>query len=158
MKNIIAGLIVSGALILPTYGYGQMGMMQGDGMMNGGMMNVSMIRYRFVMRNGINEKYADKVNPLQITVNNVKDGKKLYEQNCANCHGTSGQGDGDAGKNLIPRPANIAISSKMPMATDGYLSWTIAEGGVPLQTAMPPFAGVIKEDDIWKIIIYLRQL
>jgi mono/diheme cytochrome c family protein len=48
--------------------------------------------------------------------------------------------------------------SKMPMATDGYLSWTIAEGGVPLQTAMPPFKSILKEDDIWKIIIYLRQL
>ena len=119
---------------------------------------MSMIRHRFVMRNGINEKYVDKANPLQSTVNNIKDGKKLYEQNCANCHGTSGQGDGDAGKNLIPRPANIAMFSKMPMATDGYLFWTIAEGGVPLQTAMPPFGGVLKEDDIWKIIIYLRQL
>jgi mono/diheme cytochrome c family protein len=158
MKNTFVSLIVSGFLILSTSVYGQMGMMRGEGMMKGGMMNMSMIRHHFVMRNGVNEKYVDKVNPLQSTVNNIKDGEKLYEQNCANCHGTSGQGDGDAGKNLTPLPANIAMFSKMPMATDGYLFWTIAEGGVPLQTAMPPFGGVLKEDDIWKTIIYLRQL
>ena len=164
MKKIFFGIIILGSLFLSVYGYGQMGMMkgkgmmEGKGMMKGGMMNMSMIRHRFVMRNGINKKYVNKVNPLQSTANNIKAGKMLYEQNCASCHGTSGQGDGEAGKNLSPRPTNIAMFSKMPMATDGYLTWTIAEGGVPLKTPMPPFKSILKEDAIWKIIIYLRQL
>ncbi|WP_417516135.1 c-type cytochrome [Marinobacter sp.] len=164
MKKILLGLGISATLILPIYVYGQMGMMEGrgmmggKGMMEGGMMNMSMIRHRFVMRNGIDEKYANKVNPLQSTSNNIKEGKVLYEYNCASCHGTSGQGDGEAGINLTPRPSNIAMFSKMPMATDGYLFWTISEGGVPLQTAMPPFKSALEEDDIWKIVLYLRQL
>lgn len=44
------------------------------------------------------------------------------------------------------------------MTTDGYLYWTIADGGAPLGTAMPPFKSMLKEDQIWKIIIYLREL
>jgi mono/diheme cytochrome c family protein len=46
----------------------------------------------------------------------------------------------------------------MPMASDGYLYWTIAEGGVSLKTAMPPFKGALKPDQIWQIILYLRQI
>lgn len=46
----------------------------------------------------------------------------------------------------------------MPMASDGYLLWTISEGGVPVGTAMPPFKGALKEDDIWAIITYVRGL
>jgi len=46
----------------------------------------------------------------------------------------------------------------MPMATDGYLFWTIVEGGVPIGTAMPPFKGALKDNDIWKIILYMRNL
>ena len=158
MKKSLFGLLVLTSLLLSIYGYGQMGMMDEKGMMKGDMMNMSMTRHHFVMRNGIDKKYVNKANPLSSTSNNITDGRLLYEQNCASCHGTSGQGDGDAGKNLNPRPANIAMFSKMPMATDGYLFWTIAEGGTPLQTTMPPFKSILKEDDIWKIIIYLRQL
>jgi len=46
----------------------------------------------------------------------------------------------------------------MPMATDGYLFWTIAEGGMPIQTAMPVFKGTLKEEEIWQIVTYLRNM
>ena len=62
------------------------------------------------------------------------------------------------GADLSPPPANIASASKMPIATDGYLYWTIMDGGVPLGTGMPPFKGILKEEEIWKIITYLRVL
>ena len=70
----------------------------------------------------------------------------------------TGFGDGEAGKDLNPPPANIAMFIKMHNVPDGYLYWTIAEGGIPLQTAMPPFKEVMQEDEIWKTIIFLREL
>ena len=152
MRKFIAVLAALGILLLSVPGYSQMGMMQGRG-----MMNMSMIRHHFVMQNGIDPNYASKANPLKRTAKNFEDGKRLYQQNCALCHGPTGLGNGEAGKSLNPPPANIAGFSKMPMATDGYLYWTIAEGGAPLGTAMPPFKGTLKEDEIWKIIIYLRE-
>jgi mono/diheme cytochrome c family protein len=151
MKKIFYGLIVSGAVFLPIYGHGQMGVMEGT-------MNMSMLRHHFVMQNGVDPKYASKVNPLVSNAENIASGKKLYEMNCALCHGVAGLGDGDAGKDLKPPPANIAMFIKMHNVPDGYLYWTIAEGGVPLKTAMPPFKNVMREDDIWKTIIYLRDL
>ena len=151
MKFFFYGLMVSGFLLLPTYGYGQMGMMEG-------MMNMSMVRHHFVMQNGVDPNYASKINPLERNAENIAAGKKLYEMNCALCHGVAGFGDGDAGKDLKPPPANIAMFIKMHNVPDGYLYWTIAEGGVPLQTAMPPFKNVMRADEIWKTIIYLRDL
>ncbi len=110
------------------------------------------------MMNGIDPRYASKENPVQNTTENISAGGKLYEQNCARCHGSDGLGDGEEGKSLEPRPANIAAFSKMPMATDGYLYWTISEGGVPVGSQMPPFKNSLKEGEIWRIILYVRGL
>jgi mono/diheme cytochrome c family protein len=152
VKKLPAVLALLGSC-LPLPGQAQMGMMRG-----GGMMDMSIVRHQYVMRHGIEPKYASRVNPLPGSAANFKAGQRLYEQNCAACHGLTGLGDGEAGRNLNPPPPNIAAASKTPMASDGYLYWTIAEGGAPLQTAMPPFKNTLKPDQIWKIIIFLRGL
>jgi mono/diheme cytochrome c family protein len=163
MRKLFTSIAVSAVVLLPVSGYGQMGMMR-DGhmdlrpMQDCGQMNMSMKRHRFAMMNGIDERYTNKNNPLSPDSQIIASGEKLYEQNCASCHGATGLGNGEAGRSLNPRPSNIAVFSKMPMATDGYLYWTIAKGGVPLGTAMPPFDGVLRETEIWEIITYLRKL
>ena len=158
MNKVTIRLLVSGAvasgLWLALPGYGQMGMM-GLGHM---MMNMSMVRHHFVMMNGIDPQYGSKENPLPATGQTIESGRVLFEQNCARCHGMSGLGDGPAGAYLVPPPANVAAAGKMPMASDAYLYWTIAEGGAPLGTAMPPFKEQLKEAEIWKIISYLRVM
>ncbi|MFM0048337.1 c-type cytochrome [Caballeronia grimmiae] len=147
MKRLLANLVMLGCICSSSTSYGQMG-----------MMGTSMVRHHFVMMNGIDPQYASKENPLRPTMQNIDGGKRLFEQSCARCHGTTGLGDGPDGENLFPRPANIAASSKMPMASDSYLLWTISEGGVPVGSSMPPFKGSLKEEDIWKIVVYLRLL
>jgi mono/diheme cytochrome c family protein len=151
MKKILFAPIVLAAVLDWGSGYGQMGMMQGNG-------GASFVRHQYVMGHGLDPDYASMTNPLRPGDETISAGKKLYEQNCAACHGETGEGDGVAGKQLNPPPANVAVSSKMPMATDGYLYWTIAEGGVPVHTAMPPFKDALKKEQIWQIITYLREL
>lgn len=151
MKKTFLGLIISVLLFLPIYGYAQMGMMKGT-------MNMSETRHHFVMQNGVDPNYASKVNPLEKSAENIAAGKKIYESNCALCHGKTGLGDGEAGKDLKPPPANIAMFIKMHRVPDGYLYWTIAEGGIPLKTAMPPFKEVMQNAEIWKTILFLREL
>lgn len=46
----------------------------------------------------------------------------------------------------------------MPMITDGYLDWTVAEGGAPVGSAMPPFKDVLEPDDIRDVILFLQTL
>jgi mono/diheme cytochrome c family protein len=108
------------------------------------------------MRYGVNPKYAQMRNPLRPTQTNVEAGRRLYSQNCAACHGERGYGDGPAGRNLNPPPANLVGIGRMPMVGDGYLYWTIADGGQPLGTAMPAYKDTLKRSDIWKIVLFLR--
>lgn len=154
MKKKLMAVVALGCLIAAASVHGQMGMM-GRGM---GMMGGSALRHQFVAQNGIDPKYANKSNPLRATAANLAAGEKLYQADCASCHGATGFGDGPAAKSLNPPPANIAASARMPMTSDGYLYWTIAEGGVPLHTAMPPFKSALTDEEIWKIILYVRRL
>jgi len=139
--------------VLSLEAFGQMGMMNGPG-----MQGASMVRHRYVMHNGVDSQYAKKVNPLKSSPEVIAAGKAVFAQQCASCHGATGAGDGPAGKSLNPPAANLAAASQSRMWSDGYLYWTVAEGGAPLKTAMPPFKGSLKEDQIWKVILYLRSL
>lgn len=150
------------ALVVAASVLGQMGMMPngmgGPGMMGGGQAGVSTLRHRYVMMNGIQPGYAEARNPLKADDANLRVGKALFAKNCASCHGAAGRGDGPAGKGLNPAPADLAAAVRMPMAGDGYLCWTIAEGGVPVRSAMPPFKAVLSRDQIWQVVLYLRTL
>jgi|GEM_PF-1366657 len=130
----------------------------GKGMMGGGSMMRNMsIRHSYVMQHGVDPKYESMSNPLQPTEENIEEGKNLYFQNCVSCHGPNGLGNGTLADTLNPPPANIAASVSMPMVTDGYLYWTIAEGGNFLHTGMPRFRDKLDEDQIWKVILFVRQ-
>jgi len=148
MKSaLIISFAAFGILIMALPAKSQMGMMQGG-----------MVRHRFVMHNGIPKDYASRANPLKATEAERKRGGQLYQNNCATCHGPAGKGDGVAAKGLNPPPANLADTVRMPIAGDAFLYWTIAEGGAPVNTAMPPFKGTLKENQIWEVILYLRGL
>ena len=160
MKTIVV-VTITAALLGPAVGFAQggMGSGMGSGMgPGGGMMSGFGVRREFVMRNGVDPKYAGLPNPLPRTAENVTRGAQLYAQNCAACHGAQGHGDGPAGKSLTPPPPSLIGLRRMPMVGDGYLDWTIAEGGVPVGSAMPPFKSVLKPDEIWKVILFLQTL
>ena len=130
------------------------------GMRHGGHMRhgMSMIRHQFVHEHGIDARYAGKSSPLAPTADDLAQGRALYATHCAGCHGSDGAGDGEAGAALTPPPADLVWASRRRMATDAYLFWTIAGGGAPVGSAMPPFEGVLKEVEVWQIIAYLRTL
>jgi mono/diheme cytochrome c family protein len=130
----------------------------GRGMQGGGMMGGSMARHRLAMHGGLPAEYAAKKNPLKASADIVAAGKALFTQNCVVCHGAKGAGDGEGGKALNPPPGDLRGLSGMPMASDAFYYWTIAEGGAPIKSAMPPYKSVLKEEDIWKLVHFLRTL
>ena len=116
-------------------------------------------RHRRVMMDArVPAPYAAMRNPLAATKENVTAGRRLYEKNCAGCHGPKGRGGGKDGEALDPPPANIAVIMGGPVATDGFLMWTLSEGGGKPGTAMPAFRGALSEKERWQIILYLRTL
>lgn len=166
-RTLIAGLIAAVAVAFGSasvgaqMGPGGPGGMRGPGMMGGGMMGRGMmggdvVRHRAFMTNGLPPAYAGLTNPLPATPATMATGRALYDDNCALCHGPAGRGDGEGGKDLKPPPGDLMALTGMPIASDGYLFWTVSEGGEALGTAMPAFKDALSADDRWAIIAALR--
>lgn len=46
------------------------------------------------------------------TMPDASEGRRLYVENCAQCHGPIGRGDGPLAKNLTPAPSNLTQLAK----------------------------------------------
>lgn len=84
----------------------------------------------------------------------AKNGKKVFEQNCASCHGIAGKGDGAAAAALNPKPANFAKAVFKYGSKDADLEKTIKNG----KGVMPKWGGVIPDKNIKDVIAYIRTL
>ena len=62
----------------------------------------------------------------------------IYAQQCAECHGPKGKGDGPAGQVMVPPPA--PFSATLKGKTDSWIESVITQGGpaVGLSPGMPP--------------------
>ncbi len=80
----------------------------------------------------------------------------LYTQHCAGCHGTSGKGDGPAGKYLKPTPADFAVSLKGK--SDDWVAKSIKEGGkaVGESPVMPAFPD-LSDDQVKGLVDYVKH-
>ena len=116
------------------------------------------VRAEYVEEKGIPGKYRDLQNPRMGESAALERGREIYGQMCVVCHGSTGAGDGPAARGLDPAPVSLGGGMmNMPGVTDGYLYWTLAEGGNPTGSAMPAFGEVLSEEDIWAVVTFLRQ-
>ncbi len=88
-------------------------------------------------------------------------GRRVYEENCIGCHGTRGDGNGDAAGNLLTKPRDFTrgmfkfkSSRGAMMPTDQDLINTL-NNGIPL-TAMPPFR-LMTEPEKRAVIEYVKS-
>jgi len=96
-------------------------------------------------------------NPLAKSAATVSRGEMVYLANCASCHGTAGKGDGQAGSIIAPAPFDLAWLSEMKISrSDGFMYWTIAEGGAPVASAMPAFGKTLPPAEIWAVTAYIQ--
>lgn len=129
--------------------------MWGPGRMDPGMRH-RMARHWTFMHQGIPASYRGARNPFAPDAKTIDQGRALYQENCASCHGAKGMGDGEVANSLSPSPALLAYMIQMPMAVDAYMLWSVSEGGKAFGTAMPAFKDVLTKDEIWKIVTYMR--
>ena len=99
------------------------------------------------------ESAASVKNPLADNAAAVTAGKKIYEDRCADCHGSKGKGDGPAATDLDPKPGDLSKAS-MNDQPDGALFWKISEGKKP----MPTYKSKLSEEQRWQVINYVRTL
>jgi mono/diheme cytochrome c family protein len=90
----------------------------------------------------------------------TEQGKRLYRENCAPCHGESGKGDGVGSQSLPVRPADHTNGAAMKSRTDAFLRDVIAKGGsaMRLSSFMPAWKGILKDSEIQDLVAYIRSL
>jgi mono/diheme cytochrome c family protein len=91
---------------------------------------------------------AKKLNPYNGKPEAVQQGRALYLQNgCGACHGV--MGGGGMGMPLL--------DDVWKFGSDDETLFKLIKGQIPEQT-MPKIFGHLSDDDVWKMIAYIRSI
>jgi mono/diheme cytochrome c family protein len=99
---------------------------------------------------------AKMKNPVASSGASIAAGKKLYDSQCASCHGATGKGDGKAGALLKPTPSDLTDTDWKHGQTDGEIFTIIRDGA--RQTGMRAYGSRIPVNDIWNLVNFVRSL
>lgn len=95
--------------------------------------------------------------PSGFSAVSLAQGAGLFPQNCANCHGVEGRGDGPAAAGLPVPPADLT-AAHLWEHSDGEMYWWLLhgidrpDGG----QSMPGTAGRLSDKDRWALIDWVR--
>jgi mono/diheme cytochrome c family protein len=92
-------------------------------------------------------------NPVPNQVASVSAGYRLYQANCAACHGVDARGGGPLSDTTPMRPPSLR--AHLDQHTDGDLFYWITNG---LPGGMPAWGDQLSETDRWNLINYLRSV
>ena len=85
-------------------------------------------------------------------------GEKLFVMYCQTCHGKTGHGDGPAAAALKPKPRDFSTPKNFKSKNDHEVFELISKGGAAekLSPAMPAWGAMLKKEQIWQLIAYIR--
>lgn len=95
-------------------------------------------------------------NPLRATPQTIADGKQAFSYYCAACHGLDAQNTGVPFADRMSPPVPSLASRDVQQYSDGQLKWVIDNGIRP--SGMPGSSGILDDEEIWSIVIYIRHL
>jgi mono/diheme cytochrome c family protein len=98
----------------------------------------------------------DLRNPLPATSERIAEGQRDFSQYCYVCHGLDGQNTGVPFADAMSPPVPSLASREIQTYTDGQLHWIIQNGLWP--SGMPPARGILTDEEIWSIVLYVRHL
>ncbi len=83
-------------------------------------------------------------------------GRTLYRQNCAACHGDTGQGDGPTAAELPVPPASFADAEFVAGKTPA--EWFHVTKFGRMENMMPPWGQRLTDEQIWQAVYYAWSL
>jgi mono/diheme cytochrome c family protein len=102
----------------------------------------------------ISPEDAARKNPVRFSEASVDRGKKVYNTQCALCHGEKGDGKGDLAKEMTLTLPDFTKPDALAKRTDGELFAIIGTGKQP----MPSQKGRMTDQHLWNLVNYLRAL
>jgi thiosulfate dehydrogenase len=92
-------------------------------------------------------------NPVEPTDANLIAGAQRYEEHCALCHGGAASRISRLRDKFSPPVPQII--DRIPHDRDAFLWWVTKHG--TRMTGMPAWDGVLSDDDMWKIIAFVKH-
>jgi mono/diheme cytochrome c family protein len=85
-------------------------------------------------------------------------GKEIFEQMCAGCHGTRGDGGAGQKSGFVPRVPTLANKEYMNSVPDDYLVLIIQKGGEYMgkMSSMPAWEKRLSEQQIRDVVAHIR--
>lgn len=108
----------------------------------------------FALDHAIARRAPVKTNPFR-KPEDVRVGLAHYKSNCVVCHGAPGVEESEFSQGLNPPAPDLTLPS-IQETPDGELFWVVSNG--IRSTGMPAFSPTHKEDEIWKIVAFVRHL
>ena len=113
------------------------------------------------------EKAGDSIRvpaEIELSLDSIRHGRELFTKlECWKCHGTEGRGDGPAAPSLTDnsnqpiRPYDFQSGSRFKCGNTNSDLFEIFMTGLD-GTPMPSFADVVKPNEAWDLVHYLRTL
>lgn len=98
-------------------------------------------------------EYKSLKNPLAASASNLSAARQIYADECLQCHGETGKGDGPQAKSHYPLPADLTDPKLLVNVTDGEIFYQISEGRRP----MPSFKNRLTQDQRWQLVLLVRS-
>ncbi len=93
------------------------------------------------------------VNPVKPTPNGLAHAKTIYGYDCAMCHGSNGNGQGDLAAQMKLTIEDWTKPASLQGKPDGELFYIISNGN----GVMPPETGRAKPEDMWNMVVVIRS-
>ena len=98
-------------------------------------------------------EYKTLKNPLLPSESTLSSARQIYADQCVQCHGEHGKGDGPQAWMHRPLPADLTDTRRIAAITDGEIFYQITEGRRP----MPSFKRRLTEDQRWQLVLLVRS-
>ena len=98
---------------------------------------------------------ASRKSPVQLTPENIADGKRLYHaSDCAICHGREGDGKGVLAKDISLAIHNWKDPAVQKRFSDGDLFYILTRG----RGMMPGYQAEETTQQMWQLVCFIRSL
>jgi mono/diheme cytochrome c family protein len=103
----------------------------------------------------IAKRATGRKNPVAASPETFSRALRAYKEMCVTCHGAPGVDASEIGEGLNP-PAPDLTLARIQARSDGELFWILSNG--IRMTGMPAFGPTHKEEQIWRLVAFVRHL